>query len=930
MPGSALTKTIILDLLTELDATLLKSIEVIQGDRLPLEQTLESDSEDDSENSSECNSSSDGSYSGRYDMRTELGQNTADVDQTLASLEKIAWRIDSPAFQTTPLNKKAHEHKEEVQVDDQPFDLFKAYSDFDQRHVNEFFRQLERAMTDFRPLLLWNPSRQNLSATTATDFALPNVPKTGAGENIFYRICSHTCVPILTAKTKRSAKYEETDEETLGSPRHVEDGFQNYAATTEDTGSSDDGVRQDGLTVLTDDEVVCQKYRYQRYPGTCQWFLDSEKYRMWMDSEGDSFLVLGAPAVGKSVLASIVIEDLYAEARRVSSMGFILGVVGLFCETHAHGGDVSMSLHRSLIKQLLHALPGDLVSPNEEIFEAEEDDILLSQGTRRELLVRAARRMSRIFVVVDAPELLGNHQEFLQSISDLQNYGIKVNLLITSRSVPIGFGWHTHTTTIRATYRDISRFVRGSLKANQPSAPLDGILKQTVDFANGLFLFAKIYLDHLKASTRSNNEDSFDPNRSRPLMELYTEAMIRVQDSSLSKWAKTLIAWIALSESSLRLGKRAFEDLCTFRNSRRAPPPGLNLEAVISSCAGLVVVDSEGYLDFFHGTAKSFFASDRDYWFPSMAREQAETCCEYLSMEVFESGPCKTDFRWDERMVMHPFYIHAATSWGKYARKALDQERGSRDPRIGETLRRAIRTFLSREKAVQAAMQVADAFTRDDSNAPEWDQAHDRLSVQVATYFKLTEIVDMLLLSEAAKTGKLSEVRRLLKQGTHVHGFGPDSPLRSAILNGHKDVVGVLLEYGTDANFGSSGEYPLDWAMDMEGEIGDITRLLLDYGADPTKIRTNLLSFAVRDEDMNMAKLLIGKGVDVNAADESRWTALHFAAMNGLLDFVLILLKHLPVATAADLMGRTPLDYAEQNGKEAVVRRLRKYMHETI
>ncbi|KAI8185414.1 putative ankyrin repeat protein [Colletotrichum sp. SAR 10_75] len=278
-------------------------------------------------------------------------------------------------------------------------------------------------------------------------------------------------------------------------------------------------------------------------------------------------------------------------------------------------------------------------------------------------------------------------------------------------------------------------------------------------------------------------------------------------------------------------------------------------------------------------------------------------------------------------MVMHPFYIHAATSWGKYARKALDQER---DPRIGETLRRAITTFLSSGRAVQAAMQVVDAFKRDDSNVPKWDQVHDRLSVEVAAYFELTEVVDMLLLVEAAKSGKLSEVRRLLKQGTHIHGFGPDSPLRSAILNGHEDVVGVLLEYGTDANFGSACEYPLDWAMVMEGKIGDITRLLLDYGADPTKIRTNLLSFAVRDEDMNMAKLLIGKGVDVNAADESRWTALHFAAMNGLLDFVLLLLKHLPVATAADLMGRTPLDYAEQNGKEAVVRRLREYMHETI
>ncbi|KAF3809119.1 hypothetical protein GCG54_00011315 [Colletotrichum gloeosporioides] len=733
----------------------------------------------------------------------------------------------------------------------------------------------------------------------------------------------------------RSVSLRFSDDEPSGSPNHVEDGFQNYAATTEDTGSSDDGVRQDGPTVPTDDEVAYQKYRNQRYPGTFQWFLDSEKYRMWTDNEEDSFLVLGAPAVGKSVLASVVIKDLYAEARRVASMGIILGVIGLFCETHAYSVYTEASSN-----SFSHALPGNLVSLNEEIFEAEEDDILLSQGTRRELLVRAARRTSRIFVVVDAPELLGNYQEFLQSISDLRNYGIKVNLLITSRSVSVGFGWHTHTTTIRATHRDISRFVRGSLKANPPSAPLDGILKQTVDFANGLwvffhkyltrFLFAKIHLDHLKASTRTDNEDSFDPNRSTPLVKLYTEAMIRVQKSPLSEWATTLIAWIALSESSLRLDKRAFEDLCTFRNSKSCPPTNLNLEAVIASCAGLVVVDSEGYLDFFHGTAKSFLASDRDYWFPGMAREQAETCCEYLSMEVFESGPCKTDFRWDERMVMHPFYVHAATSWGKYARKALDQEKSSSDPRIGEPLRRAITTFLSSVKAVQAAMQVVDAFKGDDSNTPEWDQIHDRLSVEVAAYFELTEIVDMLLLVEASKSGKVSEVRRLLKQGTHVHGFGPDSPLRSAISNDHKDVVGVLLKYGTDANFGSACEYPLDWAMDMEGEIGDITRLLLDYGADPTKIRTNLLSFAVRDEDMNMVKLLIEKGVDINAANENSWTALHFAAMNGLLDFVLILLKHLPIATAADLMGRTPLDYAEQNGKEAVVRRLRQYMHETI
>lgn len=128
---------------------------MVKGDRAPLEQTVESDSEDGSENSSESNSPSDGSYFGRYDMRTELGQNTADVDQTLSSLGKISLRIRGPAFQTRQVNKKATEYEELFRVEDQVdgqivervIDLFGAYSDFDQRHVNEFIRQLQRSTT---------------------------------------------------------------------------------------------------------------------------------------------------------------------------------------------------------------------------------------------------------------------------------------------------------------------------------------------------------------------------------------------------------------------------------------------------------------------------------------------------------------------------------------------------------------------------------------------------------------------------------------------------------------------------------------------------------------------------------------------------------------------------------------------------------------
>jgi ankyrin repeat protein len=59
------------------------------------------------------------------------------------------------------------------------------------------------------------------------------------------------------------------------------------------------------------------------------------------------------------------------------------------------------------------------------------------------------------------------------------------------------------------------------------------------------------------------------------------------------------------------------------------------------------------------------------------------------------------------------------------------------------------------------------------------------------------------------------------------------------------------------------------------------------------------------------AKLLLGKGVDINAVNSNGQTALHGAAQSGWNSFVQLLVDHGAAVAAKDHFGSTPLDFAE-------------------
>ncbi|OTA02586.1 hypothetical protein A9Z42_0029700 [Trichoderma parareesei] len=184
----------------------------------------------------------------------------------------------------------------------------------------------------------------------------------------------------------------------------------------------------------------------RRQPGTGQWLLESAEYKSWLSERNKTLFCPGIPAAGKTILSSIVVEDL----RNRTANDAETGLAYIYCNFKRQHEQGIEDLIASLVKQLSRKRPRlpDFIRKLHGKHTQEEtrpslDDLVEALGS-------VATMYSKIVVVIDAlDECTASDRARSRLLSHVVNLrtATAVNLFATSRHIP-----------------DIEREFKGSLK----------------------------------------------------------------------------------------------------------------------------------------------------------------------------------------------------------------------------------------------------------------------------------------------------------------------------------------------------------------------------------------------------------------------------------------------------------------------------------
>jgi len=284
--------------------------------------------------------------------------------------------------------------------------------------------------------------------------------------------------------------------------------------------------------------------------------------------------------------------------------------------------------------------------------------------------------------------------------------------------------------------------------------------------------------------------------------------------------------------------------------------------------------------------------------------------------------------------VLFMLLIGAAAAQAAGTDVADAARRGDRD---------AVRAALARKADVNAAQIDGSTALHWAAERDDLEMADQLIRAGARVTARTREGVTPLQL--AATNGSASMIDRLLKAGADPNApltAGGDTALMMAARTGKTDALRVLVEAGGNVNAKETwgGTTALMWAV-SEGHV-DAAKLLIGAGADvsarsnyvaaangrgfegrtPVASRTDPkteefasgwltpLTLAAREGDVEMARILVNAGADVNAVAGDGKTALALAIFNGNYDVASLLVDSKADVNKADAQRFTPLFYA--------------------
>ncbi|KAI3543019.1 hypothetical protein CSPX01_06615 [Colletotrichum filicis] len=678
---------------------------------------------------------------------------------------------------------------------------------------------------------------------------------------------------------------------------------------------------------LDDHEATKNVFFGQWHFGTLSWFLASVDFELWSSEKERLLFIHGLPGVGKSVLASVVANTL--------DKTFEVGVATLFCDSQPQE-NTEENLLLSLLRQLMRSISN---RSDKSFCLRHQLQSPLSQQGLLETLEEVVAEFERVHMIIDGFDQLKDHirMSLLRSLKKLNDQ--KVSILITSRTIPLIMrdmeGWPTVFFDSKAD--DIRLWLRERNPHHQSTTPsdlLEDVDDQVVQFSEGTFLFATF-----KLQSQSTADMRRERSYADPFDNFYARQMERIVHSQHPELAAKLLAWAARSVRAMTTIEAqamfAFMDIIWPANTSPRP----SLDSVISSCAGLLVVDEKDRIQFSHSTGLKYFSENQARWFLNAANEQAELCCRYISLDAFESGACSTLIDYRARLWSHPFFRYAAIHWGRNTVTAFAR---MKDPRRvkASVIYKIVMRFLGSEAKSQAAYQALTANEESLGEPPPERWTNLYLAVEFALQQILAEILPKVandhdffrggpkvsLVFLASMGGNTVILEQLLEfMATNIprtleRNLSPGEIavelklgfiLRTAVEDRQLHVVEVLLKFHANEDIRDGQGYLLRLAV--ENLDHGIVIALLKAGVSPNAadfLQQTPLAMAIAQGHADIVRLLLSQGADPNISSGSDETPLSVAVMAAKRSIIGMLFGYGANPNARTPMGVTPLELA--------------------
>lgn len=248
----------------------------------------------------------------------------------------------------------------------------------------------------------------------------------------------------------------------------------------EDLGKRKSNEILDWLSQSNHEAKYADSLNSDRYKeGTGLWFLDSPKFQAWVLKRGQTIFCPGIPGSGKTIIASLAIQNLLSSLSGNNSI-----VAFLYCDYGRKYEQTTDGLLTALLRQFSQddrQLP-DPVSSLHSVCTKEKRRPKRDEVSRS--LAAVAKSYDRVFIIIDAldecPEQ--TRRELLFSVRHLQKE-IPINLLTTSRPVPEieGLFQEDPRLEIRASKDDVEIYLQSRLHDLPDWAREDEALQQKIE-----------------------------------------------------------------------------------------------------------------------------------------------------------------------------------------------------------------------------------------------------------------------------------------------------------------------------------------------------------------------------------------------------------------------------------------------------------------